>query len=205
MKNLLPLLALTALMSGAILTGCAKEAEPVATPESTKVETPVEESKPEDKSAKDESDPNEPIVLDEGVTAPKDGEEVAILETYKGKIVLAFDSTAAPKTVENFKMLVKKGFYDGTRFHRCMPGFMVQGGDPNSKDLAKSQLWGSGGNTDESGKEVNIPGEVKGASHKRGVISMANSGTPESASSQFFIVQSDSTFLDGGYASFGRG
>lgn len=86
-----------------------------------------------------------------------------------------------------------------------MPGFMIQGGDPKSKDMALAAQWGTGGNTDETGKEINVPGEVgKDLSHTRGVISMANSGSPDSASSQFFIMHEDSTFLDGGYSAFGH-
>ncbi|MGY2499125.1 peptidylprolyl isomerase, partial [Klebsiella pneumoniae] len=78
---------------------------------------------------------------------PKDGEEVAVLETAKGKLVMMFFPEKAPKAVENFKDLSKKGFFNGTRFHRCIPGFMIQGGDPKSKDLAKSGEWGTGGSS----------------------------------------------------------
>jgi len=112
-----------------------------------------------------------------------------------GTIVVELDSNAAPLTVENFLELVRSGFYDGLTFHRIIDGFMIQGGDPDGN--------GTGG----SGK--NIKGEFVGnginnpISHTRGAISMARSGMPNSASSQFFIVHQDSTFLDGQYAAFG--
>jgi len=198
MKKLLPLLALTALMSGFVLTGCAKEPEPTATPEP---ETTTPETKPEEPKTEEPAAPSDAPLAD----MPVDGEEVAVLETAKGKIVVMFYPQVAPKTVENFKTLAKKGFYDGTRFHRCIANFMIQGGDPNSKDLAKAGMWGTGGNTDASGNEINVPGETgMKLLHKRGVISMANSGSPESASSQFFLMQQDYPSLDGGYTSFGK-
>lgn len=204
MKNLLPLLALTALMSGAILTGCAKEAEPVATPETSqstdtdKTENPETVEPPTEETSAPES--NEPLA-----DKPADGEEVAVLETGKGKIVVMFYPQLSPKHVENYKMLVKKGFYDGTRFHRCIEGFMIQGGDPLTKDLSLAPRWGTGGNTDESGKEVNVPAEFNSKlSHTRGVLSAARSQSPDSASSQFFLMHQDSTFLDNQYSSFGR-
>lgn len=204
MKNLVSLLALSALMSGIFLTGCAKEPEPTAEPEPTKVETPVEEPKPE-----------EPVVDDTPLAdMPADGEEVAVLDTEKGKIVVMFYPQVAPKHVENFKMLVAKGFYDGTRFHRCIPGMMIQGGDPKSKDLSKApdpmhpenfDVWGTGGNTDENGQEVNVPAEFgTRLLHKRGVISAARSQSPDSASSQFFLMHQDYPSLDGQYSAFGK-
>jgi cyclophilin family peptidyl-prolyl cis-trans isomerase len=100
-------------------------------------------------------------------------------------------------------MLAKKGFYDGTRFHRCMDNFMIQGGDPNSKDLGKSSAWGTGGYV-ENGKEVNIPAEFNDIKHVRGVLSAARSADPNSASSQFFIMQADNAGLDGQYSAWGR-
>ncbi|MFM9872780.1 MAG: peptidylprolyl isomerase [Fimbriimonadaceae bacterium] len=203
MKNLLPLLALSALMSGVILTGCAKEAEPVA--EGTATETP-DANKPTAETPTEETKPDAPVAPDAPLAdKPADGEEVAVLETGKGKIIVMFYPQVAPKTVENFKMLVKKGFYDGTRFHRCIPGFMVQGGDPQSKEMAKASMWGTGGNMDANGQEVNVPGETgMKLLHKRGVISMANSGSPDTASSQFFLMQQDYPSLDGGYSAFGK-
>jgi peptidyl-prolyl cis-trans isomerase B (cyclophilin B) len=136
-------------------------------------------------------------------TAPKEGEEVAVMETDQGRIVLMFYPQKAPIHVENFKTLAKKGFYDGSRFHRTIPNFMIQGGDPNSKDLAKAQWWGTGGN-EADGKEVNVKAEFTDLKHTRGVLSMARSADPDSASSQFFIMHKDYPSLDGKYSAFGR-
>ena len=102
----------------------------------------------------------------------------------------------APNTVNNFISLVKKGFYDGLIFHRVIPGFMIQGGDPEGT--------GRGGSDETIKGEFSENGVKNDISHERGVISMARSSDPDSASSQFFIVQSDSTYLDGQYAAFGH-
>ena len=102
----------------------------------------------------------------------------------------------APNTVNNFISLVKKGFYDGLIFHRVIPGFMIQGGDPKGNGTGGSDQTIKGVFS-ENGVENNI-------SHVRGTISMARANAPDSASSQFFIVQSDSTYLDGQYAAFGH-
>ncbi len=134
---------------------------------------------------------------------PKDGEEVAVLETDKGRIVVRFRADKAPKHVANFKDLVGRKFYDGTRFHRCIPGFMIQGGDPNSKDLAKAGQWGTGGFV-ENGSERQVDLEPSDLMHKRGVLSAARSQDPNSASSQFFLMHKDSSFLDGQYSAFGE-
>ena len=102
----------------------------------------------------------------------------------------------APNTVKNFVSLVKKGFYDGLTFHRIMDGFMIQGGDPNGD--------GTGGSKENIKGEFSNNGVDNDISHTRGTISMARASDPDSASSQFFIVQADSTFLDGDYAGFGH-
>lgn len=126
---------------------------------------------------------------------------VKITVQNHGSIVLMLDATTAPITVENFLMLVNKGFYNGLTFHRILSGFMIQGGDPKAD--------GTGGNTDENGKEINIKGEFSenGVSndikHLRGVISMARSNAMDSASSQFFICNATYPSLDGSYAAFG--
>ncbi len=112
-----------------------------------------------------------------------------------GDIVVQLDEEAAPLSVENFVNLVKEGFYDGLTFHRIIDGFMIQGGDPNGD--------GTGGSDQTIKGEFSSNGVDNPISHKRGVISMARSNDPDSASSQFFIVQSDSTYLDGDYAGFG--
>lgn len=138
------------------------------------------------------------------VAEPSEGDEVAVIETDHGDIVVMFHPEKAPNHVENFKSLASSGFYTGTRFHRTIPGFMIQGGDPNTKDLDKSHVWGTGGNRDEEGNEVNIGAEFNDMKHSRGVLSAARSQDPDSASSQFFLMHQDSPHLDGQYSAFGR-
>lgn len=123
--------------------------------------------------------------------------ETATLDTSMGRIVIEFFPNAAPKHVANFKKLARSGFYNGTTFHRVIPGFMIQGGDPNSKDADRSN-----DGTGNSGSR--IPAEFNNITHSRGIVSMARSSDPNSASCQFFIVVKDSTFLDGQYSVFGR-
>ena len=130
-------------------------------------------------------------------TVPATGEEVAVLTTAKGVIVLKFFPDKAPKHVESYKKLITDGFYTGTRFHRCIAGFMVQGGDPNTKDLEKSGAWGTGG------PDFRLKAEFNDMSHKRGVLSMARSSDPDSAGSQFFIMVKDTPSLDHQYSAFG--
>jgi peptidyl-prolyl cis-trans isomerase B (cyclophilin B) len=106
-------------------------------------------------------------------------------------------SDIAPETVRNFSQLAKSGFYNGTLFHRIIPGFMIQGGDPNTKNSDKS-TWGQGG------PGYNLKAEFNTRSHLRGIVSMARATDPDSAGSQFFIVTNDSTFLDRQYTVFGE-
>ena len=135
---------------------------------------------------------------------PKDGDDVAVLETGMGKIVIMFYPTKAPLHVENFMNLAKSGFYNGTRFHRCIAGFMIQGGDPKSKDLSKAGEWGTGGHMGPDGKEITVRAEFNDIHHGPGIVSMARSANPDSASSQFFIVVGDSPNLDHSYSAFGK-
>ena len=121
----------------------------------------------------------------------------AIISTRHGDIELEFLADVAPDHVKNFLDLARKGFYDDTLFHRVIPGFMIQGGDPNSKQSDR-RLHGTGG----SGK--NVKAEFSKTPHARGVVSMARSASPDSASSQFFIVVDDSPHLDGQYTAFGK-
>ncbi len=121
----------------------------------------------------------------------------AVIETNLGNIELRFFPDVAPKHVENFLTLAESGFYDGTIFHRVIPGFMIQGGDPNTKGTDKS-IYGQGG------PDHSVKAEFSKRSHKRGILSMARSQNPDSAGSQFFIVVQDSTFLDGQYTVFGE-
>ena len=121
----------------------------------------------------------------------------AIVNTNLGNIQFELFSDVAPETVRNFIKLAKSGFYDGTLFHRVIPKFMIQGGDPNTKESDKS-TWGTGG------PGYNMKAEFNSRSHLRGIVSMARSSDPDSAGSQFFIVTSDSTFLDREYTVFGQ-
>jgi peptidyl-prolyl cis-trans isomerase B (cyclophilin B) len=125
-------------------------------------------------------------------------DEVAIIKTSEGDMVAEFWSDVAPKTVENFKKLARDGFYDGTAFHRVIKGFMIQGGDPLTKDESKQSRWGTG----DPGYK--IPAEFNDKSHTKGVLSMARSQDPNSAGSQFFICHGDPKFLDRQYTAFGK-
>jgi cyclophilin family peptidyl-prolyl cis-trans isomerase len=121
-----------------------------------------------------------------------------IITTKFGDIEVELYSESAPKTVENFKDLTKKGFYDGLIFHRIVPGFVIQGGDPYTRNTTNRSRWGTGG------PGWNIKAEFNKNTHTRGVLSMARSQDPDSAGSQFFIVLKDSNFLDGQYTIFGK-
>ena len=119
----------------------------------------------------------------------------ALIETNFGSIKIKLLPEIAPETVRNFITLTKSSFYDGTLFHRVIPNFMIQGGDPNTKESDKS-VWGQGG------PGYNLKAEFNSRSHLRGIVSMARASDPDSAGSQFFIVTSDSTFLDKQYTVF---
>jgi peptidyl-prolyl cis-trans isomerase B (cyclophilin B) len=128
-----------------------------------------------------------------------DKKEVAIIKTNKGEMVAEFWPDVAPKTVENFKKLANEKFYDGTAFHRVIKGFMIQGGDPLSKDDSLQARWGTG---DSSPK---VPAEFSDKKHVRGVLSMARKGGDiNSASCQFFICHGSPASLDGQYTAFGK-
>ena len=142
----------------------------------------------DDKKAAETKKENKPVTTN----------EVAVIKTTAGEMVIEFWPDVAPKTVENFKTLAKKGFYDGTAFHRVIKGFMIQGGDPLTKDAAQEARWGTG----DPGYKINA--EFNDRSHKRGVLSMARSQDPNSAGSQFFICHGDPTFLDRQYTAFGK-
>ncbi len=144
------------------------------------------------------------VSFDQDAITPQEGEEVAILETDKGRIVVMFFDSVAPNHAKNFKTLAKDGVYDGTRFHRCIPGFMIQGGDPLSKELVKSDYWGTGAPIKPDGTELNVAAEFSKLKHKRGILSMARSTDPDSAGSQFFIMVADNAHLDGQYSAFGK-
>ena len=157
-------------LAAALLCGLAVSAEDTAPTKTDKKETPVSNTT----------------------------NEVAVIKTVAGDMVIEFWPDVAPKTVENFKTLAKKGFYDGTAFHRIIKGFMVQGGDPLTKDDTKQNRWGTG----DPGYKIKA--EFNERSHKRGVISMARAQDPDSAGSQFFICHGDPSFLDRQYTAFGK-
>lgn len=122
----------------------------------------------------------------------------AIIKTKFGDIEVKFFPDVAPKHVENFIKLAKGGFYNGTIFHRVIPGFMIQGGDPNTKDSLKRDTYGQGG------PGYSIKAEFSDMPHKRGTLSMARANDPDTAGSQFFIVVEESRFLDNKYSVFGE-
>ena len=124
--------------------------------------------------------------------------EVAVIKTSEGEMVAEFWPEVAPNTVENFKKLARSGFYDGTAFHRIVKGFMIQGGDPLTKDPTKESRYGTG----DPGYKIKA--EFNDRSHERGVLSMARSSDPDSAGSQFFICLANVSRLDHQYTTFGK-
>jgi len=138
-------------------------------------------------------------------------EEYAIIETEEGQIVLKFFPDVAPKHVESFKILAREGYFNGTSFHRVMPGFVIQGGDPNSKDGDRDND-GKGGRAGKYygvGEEDNpdtwmLPAEFNDRPHRRGTLSMARGPQENSAGSQFFICVGDQLQLDNKYTVFGE-
>lgn len=146
-------------------------------------------------SSADSSDSSTGVLLDTSEELTGTHHAEIVVKDY-GTIDVELDADTAPITVTNFVKLAQEGFYDGLTFHRIMDGFMIQGGDPNGN--------GTGGSDENIKGEFSNNGVENDISHTRGTISMARATDPDSASSQFFIVQSDSTFLDGDYAGFGH-
>ena len=130
--------------------------------------------------------------------SPSAEKEVAVFKTSEGEMVAEFWPDVAPNTVENFKKLAKQGFYDGTAFHRIVKGFMIQGGDPLTKDESKESRWGTG----DPGYKIKA--EFNEKLHEKGVLSMARSAQPDSAGSQFFIMLGRAPHLDRQYTGFGK-
>ncbi|MCR5790175.1 MAG: peptidylprolyl isomerase [Lachnospiraceae bacterium] len=188
---------LAAALTASVAAGCGKKEETV--PEET-AETVTEETAEPEEQTKEESAAEAGAETEaETKEETADPAEVPYAEiTVKdyGLIRVMLEPAEAPETVRNFIDLAESGFYDGLTFHRIMDGFMMQGGDPDGN--------GTGGADKTIKGEFALNGVENNISHVRGVISMARSQDPDSASSQFFIVQSDSTFLDGQYAGFGR-
>lgn len=135
---------------------------------------------------------------------PSDPGPKAIIKTKFGDMHVKFYPDLAPRHVENFIKLANSGFYNGTIFHRVIPGFMIQGGDPNTKDSLKKETYGQGGPKDDKGKPILLKAEFSDTPHKRGIVSMARADQPDTAGSQFFIVVEDSPFLDRKYTVFGE-
>ena len=135
---------------------------------------------------------------EEAKPAAGDAKEVAVIKTSEGEMVAEFWPDVAPRTVENFKKLAKDGFYDGTAFHRIIKGFMIQGGDPLTKDASKEDAWGTGG------PGHTVKAEFNDRKHVRGVLSMARSAHPDSAGSQFFVCLDPAPSLDKKYTGFGK-
>ncbi|HQU18497.1 MAG TPA: peptidylprolyl isomerase [Fimbriimonadaceae bacterium] len=173
---LLPLLLL--------LVGCEEPAKPRETATKPAANTP--DPAPVLKEMDIDQVPDE---AHKPLTNPKDGEEVAVFETNLGKIVVRFFPDVAPKHVENVLKLAKEGYYDGTKLHRVLPGFMIQGGDPNSKDDDRM-------NDGAGGPGYTVKGEFNRVPHVRGILSTARTMDPDSAGSQFFVVVADSHFLN---------
>jgi peptidyl-prolyl cis-trans isomerase B (cyclophilin B) len=134
-----------------------------------------------------------PVPIAEKSVGPK-----ATIKTKFGNIDIKLSPEVAPNHVENFLKLAKSGFYNGTIFHRVIPGFMIQGGDPNTKDPNKPETYGMGGPSHK------LKAEFSDIPHRRGIVSMARTNDPNSAGSQFFIVVKDAHSLDGQYTVFGE-
>ncbi|MCB8932566.1 MAG: peptidylprolyl isomerase [Fimbriimonadaceae bacterium] len=171
---------------GMLVVGCEEGAGTATTLEkSPEATAPAVQTPAPDESSQDEQ-----------AAKPKDGDEVGVIQTNLGRIVVQFFPDKAPGHVKNFKDLARKKFYDGTKFHRVIPDFMIQGGDPNSREADRS-LHGTGG------PGYAIKAEFNDIKHVRGVLSMARSRDPDSAGSQFFIMVAAYPSLDGEYSAFG--
>jgi len=138
------------------------------------------------------------------VAPPSASGPKAIIKTKFGDIHIKLYPDVAPNHVGNFIKLAKSGFYDGTIFHRVIPGFMIQGGDPNTKNSLHKDTYGQGGPKDEKGNPILLKAEFSDTPHKRGIVSMARANEPDTAGSQFFIVVEPSPSLDRKYTAFGE-
>jgi len=138
------------------------------------------------------------------VAPPPSSGPKAIIKTKFGDMHIKLYPDVAPNHVENFIKLARSGFYNGTIFHRVIPGFMIQGGDPNTKNSLRKDTYGQGGPKDEKGNPILLKAEFSDIPHKRGIVSMARANEPDTAGSQFFVVVEPSPFLDGKYTVFGE-
>lgn len=210
-----PTVALSALALGFVIVGCLKVTTSTSTSSGTdsseiadvydssavtntpEIDTSADGGEVGSASTAPKATSPELSAAAQKVDPPKNGEEVAVLETTKGRIIFKFRPDKAPKTVDNFKKLANKKFYDTTAFHRVIPGFMIQGGCPNSKPGAK----GMPGTGDPG---YSIDAEFNDIKHVPGVVSMARSSDPNSAGCQFFIMVNEYPSLDGEYTAFGQ-
>lgn len=163
-----------------------------ATPQDSQEKTNSVSSQTPQKPVNPTNRPTKPTLDDVG-----DPNEVAVIETEQGEIVLEFFADKAPMHVANFKKLAKSGFYDGTKFHRVLPGFVIQGGDPNTKDSNPN-------NDGMGGPGYSIDAEFNSIQHELGILSMARSADPNSGGSQFFICLGRAKHLDNEYTVFGK-
>ena len=192
-----PVRALGLVITVGVLTASLAWAEE---PAGTTKAAPAKEAAPKAAAAKEAASKPATAASKEAAVkeaAPKTADEVAVFETTKGRMVIEFWDKDAPATVANFKKLARQGYFDGTGFHRIIKNFMIQGGDPKSKNPKAPDLG-----TGDPGYK--IKDEFNAHKHLPGVISMANSGTPNSAGSQFFIMHGPAAFLDGKYTAFGH-
>ncbi len=186
-----------------LIISCCAACDPAPVPQDTKAPPKAAETTPPPSIAsklvnQDGSiDPGLPPTAGWGAKVPKDGDDVVILTTNQGRIVAKFFPEVAPNHVKNFLDLSKKKFYDGTKFHRVIPGFMIQGGDPNTKSGDPS-TWGQGG------PGYNVNAEFNDVLHTRGILSMARTGDPNGAGSQFFIMHGAYPSLDHQYSVFAQ-
>ncbi|MFL3006834.1 MAG: peptidylprolyl isomerase [Candidatus Neomarinimicrobiota bacterium] len=187
-KNIINLL----FVSSFLFTGCSE----------TKKEDTLNKTNQSNKSEKS---------IDSKTISNSSKEDYAIISTSYGDMTVQFFEGAAPKHVESFKEHVNNGFYNGTIFHRVIPGFMIQGGDPNTKGENKAS-YGTGGHAakyygignEEDSKTWNLPAEFNNIKHSRGILSMARSNDPNSGGSQFFICAATVPHLNGKYTVFGQ-
>jgi cyclophilin family peptidyl-prolyl cis-trans isomerase len=131
---------------------------------------------------------------------PTEKGPILVVETTKGTFEIKTYPKEAPKTVAHVVALAKKGFYNGLRFHRVVPGFVIQVGDPQSRDMSKRSLWGTGG----SGSPIGVAEISKKLTHIKGAVAMAHAGDPAKADSQFYVTLGPQHPLDGKYAVFGQ-
>lgn len=169
-----------------------------ATAENASTTTETENANIAATASVQDTPPAPPAVSSNGTTTPKAGDEVAVMETAQGRIVLMFLPDKAPKHVASFKKLANAKFYDNTAFHRVIPGFMIQGGDPNSDPKRAAGPAGTGG------PGFTVKAEFNDVKHVRGILSAARSQDPDSAGSQFFICVATAESLDGQYTAYGR-